>query len=133
MSNEVPMRSPPRRDTPVHFLIGAAVLLFAGASASGAPFSLDTTPGRLPKDIVPCDYTVDLTPDAAAFSITGHVGVVLEFRKASATIEFDSVNEMLSSVTLNKPAPLGRHTLSFSYTGKLEQALRSSPDSTGPT
>ena len=139
------MSSPSSRERPVHSLLGAMLLLIAGTSASGAPFSFDTTPGRLPKDIVPLDYTIDLSPDAAAFTITGHVGVVLEFRKASATIEFDSMNEVLSGVTLdgkpvlstvsddvkqltivtlNKPAPLGRHTLSFSYTGKLEQEAR---------
>ena len=136
------MSTPARRASPLHVLIGATALLIGAASANGAPFSLATTPGRLPKDIVPLDYTVDLTPDAASFSLSGHVSVVLEFHKAAATILFDSLNEKLSgvrldgrpvkstvsddekqltTVTLDKAAAPGRHTLSFSYTGKLEQ------------
>jgi aminopeptidase N len=139
------MSSPSIRTPSVHAGLAAAALLIAAFSANGAPFSLDTTPGRLSKDIVPLDYTVALTPDAATFSIAGHVSVVLEFRKASATIEFDSLNEVLSgvkfdgkpvkstvsddakqltTVVLNKAAAVGRHTLSFSYTGKLEQEAR---------
>src|SRR5580704_2650496 len=115
-----------------------AALLVASAAAHAAPFSFDATPGRLPKNVVPIDYTIDLTPDAATLSIAGHESVVLEFRQAAAIIQFDSLNEKLSdvaldgkpvkstssddekqltTVTLEKPAPIGRHTLSFSYTG----------------
>ncbi len=125
--------------------LAAALLLSAAFGADAAPFSLDTTPGRLPKEVVPLDYTVDLKPDAGSLSIAGHVSVVLEFRKATATIVFDSLNEVLSGVTLDgkpvkstvsddakqlttvtlgKAAAMGRHTLSFAYTGKLEQEAR---------
>jgi aminopeptidase N len=125
--------------------IAGAALLIAWVSANAAPYSFDTTPGRLPKNVVPVDYTIDLTPDAATLSISGHESVVLEFRQATAIIQFDSVNEKLSdvaldgkpvkstvsddekqltTVTLENPAHAGRHTLSFSYTGKIEQEAR---------
>jgi aminopeptidase N len=125
--------------------IAGALLLIAWTGANAAPYSFDTTPGRLSKDIVPIDYTIALTPDAAALSIAGHESVVLDFRKPSAIVEFDSLNETLSdvaldgkpvkstvsddekqltTVTLERAAPAGRHTLSFSYTGKIEQQAR---------
>jgi aminopeptidase N len=125
--------------------IAGAALLIIWASANAAPYSFDATPGRLSKDIVPIDYTIDLAPDASTLSIAGHESVVLELRKATAVIQFDSLNEkladvaldgkpvkstvsdndkQLTTVTLANPAPAGRHTLSFTYTGKIEQEAR---------
>jgi aminopeptidase N len=104
-------------------------------------FSFDTTPGRLPKDVVPEDYEIGIVPDTKALSISGTESVKLEFRKATNTIQLNSLNEKLSGVTLdgqpvknvvsddkaelttvmlNKPARAGRHTLRFSYTGVIE-------------
>ena len=119
--------------------------LCAAASAVAAPYSFDATPGRLSKDVVPIDYTIHITPDARALSIAGRESVVLEFRRATATLQFDSVNErltnvrldgkpvkatasdderQLTTVTLRAPAQPGRHTLSFAYTGKIEKSAR---------
>ncbi|HTG07569.1 MAG TPA: M1 family metallopeptidase, partial [Bradyrhizobium sp.] len=79
-------------------------------------------------------------PDADALRFTGTESVRLQFRTATATVQFNSLNETLShvlldgkpvksvissneqqltTVTLSKPAA-GVHTLSFSYTGKIE-------------
>jgi aminopeptidase N len=106
-----------------------------------ALFSFETTPGRLPKDVVPLDYDIAIVPDVKALSITGTESVRFEFRKATDTIQFNSLNEKLSgvaldgkpvknvvsddkaeltTVTLNKPARVGRHTLRFTYTGIIE-------------
>ena len=35
------------------------------------PFSFDSAPGRLPKDVVPLDYTVDIVPNITALLLTG--------------------------------------------------------------
>ena len=72
---------------------------------------------------------------------TGTQSVRLEFRKAMGTIQFNSLNEKLSKVTLdsmpvkevvyddkaalttltlNRPARAGSHMLRFSYTGVIE-------------
>jgi len=106
----------------------------------GAPFSFDSAPGRLPKNVVPVSYDVAIVPDADALRFTGTESVQLQFRAATATVQFNSLNETLShvlldgkpvksvtssdeqqltTVTLTKPAT-GLHTLSFSYTGKIE-------------
>ncbi|MGB8839596.1 MAG: M1 family metallopeptidase [Aliidongia sp.] len=123
-----------------------ALILAVPASAqtaARAPFSFDQAYGRLPKNVVPIDYRIAIKPNMAASTLTGIETVTLEFREATATIQFNSLNETLSdvrldgkpvkevvssdeqqitTVTLKSPAPVGRHRLSFSYSGKIETA-----------
>ena len=105
-----------------------------------APFAFDSAPGRLPKNVVPLAYSIAITPDAAALTIAGHESIELDFRQATATIQFNSIDEtladvrldgkpvktvasddkaQLSTITLDKPAQPGRHRLSFSYVGRI--------------
>jgi aminopeptidase N len=125
--------------------LSCSVLLAALAlwqpARGGAPFSFDSAPGRLPKNVVPLDYTIAVTPDVEAGTIAGTESVTLQFRAATSRIVFNSLNERLSDVRLDgvpvagtvsddarqlttvtiagKP-PAGAHTLTFSYTGRLE-------------
>jgi aminopeptidase N len=123
---------------------GFAMAVTSAALAEAvAPFSFDTAYGRLPKNVVPLDYSISITPDVAAMTLTGKESIVLKFRAATATIQLNSVNEtlddvrldgkpvktvvssdeqQLTTITLNKPATIGRHTLKFSYKGKIETA-----------
>jgi len=118
----------------------------AQAQAQAAPrFEFAKAPGRLPKNVVPLEYSIALTPNAAERAVAGTVSVALSFKTASATIQFNSLNQKLSkvlldgkpvkavvsddkaqltTVTLAKPAAPGAHTLSFSYVGKIEQEPR---------
>lgn len=125
----------PRRAAPL-----AAALTTLPALA-GAPFDFDAAPGRLPKSVVPLDYSLAVVPDIEAGTIAGTESVRLRVRAPSRTIVFNSLNErltdvrldgapvsavesddarQLTTVTLARAAPAGEHTLSFSYTGKLE-------------
>ena len=146
-SNSVCLYPQPNRafstfTSPALFVLAA--LLWLGSFTTvhaAAPFSFETAPGRLPKDVVPEDYDIAIVPDAKALSITGTESVRLDFRTATDTIQFNSLNEKLSGVTLDgrpvknvvsddqaelttvrlsKPARTGRHTLRFSYTGVIE-------------
>jgi aminopeptidase N len=122
------------------FYFAALCCLLAPSAWCGAPFSFESAPGRLPKNVVPVSYDVAVVPDADALRFTGTESVRLQFRTATATVQFNSLNETLShvlldgkpvksvissneqqltTVTLSKPAA-GLHTLSFSYTGKIE-------------
>lgn len=108
---------------------------------AGAPFAFDQAPGRLPKNVVPLDYRISVTPDLDARTIAGSETVTLRVTEATTTIVFNSLNEKLSevrldgapasavvsdderqltTVTLARPAPAGEHTLSFSYSARLE-------------
>jgi aminopeptidase N len=126
------------------FLLAAPVAARAAAPpTSTAPFSFDAAPGRLPKDVVPLDYRIRITPDAVAKTIAGSESIVLDVRRPTAKIVFNSLNERLNAVmldgkpvndvvssddqqltTLTLPAAVGagRHTLAFDYTGKIETA-----------
>jgi aminopeptidase N len=122
------------------FLAVASLLGFECAHAA-VPFSFATTPGRLPKSIVPRAYTLVLTPDAATHTLHGSETVSLDFRESAATIVFNSLHERLSdvrldgqpagsvisddaqqltTVTLPSPAARGPHTLTFSFEGRIE-------------
>jgi aminopeptidase N len=124
-----------------------AVLLAVAAAApcTAAPFSFDTTPGRLSKDVVPRDYRIAIVPDVAARRFSGTEIVQLEVRKAVRTIRLDSLNERLRDVRFDgKPvravasddaqqlttidlvheARPGAHMLAFAYTGHLETEPR---------
>jgi aminopeptidase N len=124
-------------------LAGIALFLaLAGPASAQAPFSFDSAFGRLPKNVVPIDYTIAIVPDAMELTLTGQESVVLDFRQATDTIVFNSLNEtldqvqldgqavdsavsddqkQLTTVKLGKPAPVGRHTLTFSYKGRIEK------------
>ncbi len=118
--------------------IGLTVNVMAGAEA---PYSFDAAPGRLPKDVVPLDYTVKFAADAKALTIVGTESVLLRFRTATTTLQFNSLNEklhnvrldgklvkrvasddekQLTTVILHAPASIGLHTLTFTYAGKIE-------------
>ena len=118
----------------------AAALLSLPALA-GAPFDFDAAPGRLPKNVVPLDYSLAVVPDIDAGTIAGTESVRLRVRAPSPTIVFNSLNERLTDVRLDgvpvsavesddaqqlttvrlaQAVPAGEHTLSFSYTGRLE-------------
>lgn len=135
-----------RTPVPVHGLMATAILAAVAApltvaAAPVAPFAFEKAYGRLPKNVVPVDYRVAITPDVAALAISGQETVVLDFRAATDTVVLNSLNETLSAVrldgvpvkavassdeqqlttiTLARPAPLGRHTLSFVYKGRIE-------------
>src|ERR1700722_14870529 len=129
------------------YLATAAVIALPTSvqAAPVAPFSFDTAYGRLPKTLIPIDYSVSITPNAADRTLTGSESIVLEFRHPSATIIFNSLNEVLrdvrldgkpvkavassdeqqlTTVTLDSAATAGRHTLTFSYSGKIESGPR---------
>ncbi|HEX8786953.1 MAG TPA: M1 family metallopeptidase, partial [Telluria sp.] len=123
--------------------LGSAFISYPALAQHAVPdtFNFATAPGRLPKNVVPIEYSVALTPDAAARKIAGTETVLLDFKEATATIQFNSLNEklgkvlfdgkpvksvassddkQLTTITLNAPARPGRHKLSFDYTGQIE-------------
>ena len=112
----------------------------AAAASADAPFSFDTAYGRLPKNVKPLAYTIAVVPDVKTMRIDGTERIALAVRSRTATIRFNSLNErlhdvrfdgapvagvvssdaeQLTTVTLARPANVGRHTLSFGYTARI--------------
>ena len=104
------------------------------------PYRFESTPGRLPKNVVPLDYSVSLVPDASDRSLRGAESVTLEFREPGASVVLNALELEVSearldgapvqgisadpkqqtvTLLLDKPAPAGRHTLTLSFYGKL--------------
>ena len=113
----------------------------AAMAAAEAPFSFDRAPGRLPKNVVPVDYDIAVTPDAAKRAFSGTESVSLEFRAATDRIVFNTLNlklrnvrldgrpvtgvatdntAQLTTLTLASAVPAGMHRLTLSYTGVIE-------------
>jgi aminopeptidase N len=105
------------------------------------PYDFDKAFGRLPKNVVPLNYKIAITPNVEAKTLTGTETITLNFREPTDRIQFNSLNEVLSDVkldgkavtsvqsddkaqlttlTLDAKAKAGKHVLTFAYSGKIE-------------
>jgi aminopeptidase N len=130
-----------------HLSLLAALSLLCLVQPAGAatPNEFVAAQGRLPRDVRPLAYTLDLVPDLATLTTHGRESVLLEFRAQAATIQFNSLGErlgqvrfdghpvravvsddaaQLTTVTLPRAAAVGRHTLSFRFHGVIERDPR---------
>jgi aminopeptidase N len=108
------------------------------------PFNFEEAPGKLPKEVVPVEYSVRIVPSIDKFTFTGTETVKLSVRRPvrqlvlnaleleitdasidgkklpDASIKIDKKNELL---TLALPSELaaGEHTLALSFAGKINQ------------
>jgi len=117
--------------------------IMSSAFASEKPFSFKDTPGKLPKDVVPTDYSVRIVPDIDKLTFAGSETVklnarrrvrqlvlnALELKIEAASIDGKELpvsviktdaNELL---TLALPSELatGEHTLTLRFTGKINE------------
>ena len=108
------------------------------------PFRFESTPGKLPKQIVPIDYAIRITPNLDKRTFTGTERVTfnarepvreivlnaLEIDVASASVDantmpkaaikVDNQNELLRIALPSEVAP-GNHTLTLDFSGKINQ------------
>ncbi len=123
------------------FGLAFCVSVIASARAADAPFAFATTPGRLPKDVVPQAYTIRIAPHAERLTFDGSETVALAVRRPASTIVFNALNLHFSrvwvdgrpahavivndhtqrtTVRLNAPLASGRHSLDLVFAGRLE-------------
>ncbi|MCC6415965.1 MAG: M1 family peptidase, partial [Opitutaceae bacterium] len=120
------------------------LLLFPALLCAEARFSFETTPGRLPKTVVPRHYELRLEPDLEARTFVGTARIDVEAREAVSEVklqalelEFDritlgdgadaqpitaSYDQASQILTLPVALPPGPHTLVFHYRGKLNRS-----------
>ena len=77
-----------------------ALLLAAMTALAEAPFSFESTPGKLPKNIVPRHYEIRLQPDLEQFTTRGTVTVDLEVLKPTDEIVFNALDLKVTKATL---------------------------------
>ncbi len=63
-------------------------------------FSLATTPGRLPKTVLPRHYLIDLQPDLNTNAVAGHEVVTIEVLEPTAVITLHALDMSLSAASL---------------------------------
>ena len=114
-----------------------------------APFAFATTPGILPKDVVPVEYALHLHPDIGARSFRGTQTITLDVRRPTRAIVMNALDLDVAAATLRGPrgrrvalappqrdaatqtiafalpAPLapGRYTLAMAWRGTINGAV----------
>jgi hypothetical protein len=84
--------------------LGCAVAIFAGLTAitshAEAPFNFGTTPGKLPKVVVPLSYDIQLKPNIEKLMFSGLETVILNVRKSVKTITLNVNTVTIASAKL---------------------------------
>jgi aminopeptidase N len=111
------------------------------------PFDFATTPGKLPKHVIPTEYSVRLVPNIGNFTFNGRETIKIEVRRPvrelvlnsleieiagaaidekpvpRSSVKIDDKNELLR-IALASELHAGTHTLSLSFSGKINQQGR---------
>ena len=111
------------------------------------PFDFAKTPGKLPKQVVPTEYSVRITPDIDKFTFAGSETVQIEARAPvrqivlnaleieiarvsidnkeipKGSIKADTKSELLT-IMLSSELPAGSHTLALNFSGKINEQGR---------
>src|SRR5215831_8727729 len=62
------------------FLAGLLSVTFPAVMSAERPFNFNDTPGKLPKEVVPVDYSIRIVPEIERFVFTGTETVKLSVR-----------------------------------------------------
>ena len=122
-------------------LFASFLLAWAGAAvADEVPYTFATTPGRLPKTVLPPHYRIELSPDLTALTFSGTEEVDIEVTAPTDRIVLNAVALTLSRAQLDSPseasialnaaaqtatlafsAPIavGQHCLTIDFTGAM--------------
>ncbi|MGJ9419429.1 M1 family metallopeptidase [Massilia sp. CMS3.1] len=129
--------------------LAMALALAAATAQAEAPFSFATTPGKLPKDVIPLLYDAHLVPDMAADTFRGTQRVEIEVLRATKRIVLNAANlkieraalsgrglaerslapvldEKQETLAFELGAPLapGRYTLALTFSGQINREGR---------
>jgi aminopeptidase N len=82
-----------------------ALALMAATSAIAEPrYSFETTPGRLPKTVVPTHYAIQLEPDLEKLTLAGSEVVDIEVRVPTTEVVVNAVAMTLTAATVDNEA-----------------------------
>jgi len=126
------------------FLAALFFVIFLGTMTAEKPFSFKDTPGKLPKEVVPTDYSIRIIPNIDAFTFTGAETVKLKVRSPvhqlvlnaleieiteaslddevlpKSALKVDKEKELIT-LALPSKLSLGDHILALSFSGKINQ------------
>src|SRR5437773_706619 len=126
------------------FLAALFSVIFPVTMTAEKPFSFKDTPGKLPKEVVPTDYSIRIIPNIDAFTFTGAEtvklkvrspvhqlvlnAVELEITEASldgqvlpkSALNIDKEKELITLALTSELSPRD-HTLALGFSGKINQ------------
>src|SRR5438105_2576314 len=126
------------------FLVALLSITFPAIMSAEKPFSFKDTPGKLPKEVVPTDYSIRILSNIDALKFSGTETVKLDVRNPvhrlvlnalemeiseasldgkvlpKSAIQIDSENELLI-LALPSEVAAGNHRLALSFSGKINQ------------
>jgi len=126
------------------FLAALSSITLPATMSAEKPFSFKDTPGKLPKEVIPTDYSIRIVPNIDKLTFTGTETVKLDVRNPvhrlvlnaleleiseasldgkplpKPAIKIDSERELLI-LALSAEVPAGTHTLALSFSGKINQ------------
>jgi aminopeptidase N len=129
---------------PFPFLAALFFVIFPVTMTAEKPFSFKDTPGKLPKEVVPTDYSIRIIPNIDAFTFTGAETVKLKVRSPvhqlvlnaleleiteaslddqvlpKSALKVDKEKELIT-LALTSELSLGDHTLALGFSGKINQ------------
>jgi aminopeptidase N len=127
------------------FLAALLSVTFPAVMSAEKPFSFNETPGKLPKEVVPLEYSIRILPNIDRFAFTGMETVKLSVRSPvrqlvlnaleleiteasvddvalpKSAIKIDKEKELLTLALLSELKP-GDHTLGLRFEGKINEA-----------
>src|SRR6266540_1243186 len=135
------------------FLVALLSITFPAIMSAEKPFSFKDTPGKLPKEVVPTDYSIRIVPNIDALKFTGKETVKLNVRSpvhqlVLNALELEIIEASLDGkalsrsainiakekevLTLALPSELasGDHKLALSFSGKINQQGQRSEEHT---
>jgi aminopeptidase N len=81
-----------------------ALALTATGAAAEARYSFETTPGKLPKTVVPTHYAIELEPNLESLTLAGAEVVDIEVREPTAQLVLNAVAMTLSAASIDNEA-----------------------------
>src|SRR5262245_5603575 len=118
------------------------LILVANLSSAQSRFTFDSTPGQLPKTVVPSHYALNIKPNLQTFTFDGSEVIDIEVRKPTNSIVLNAFEMKISSaalvgskgqiasiafdekmqtatLTFPRAVPTGRHRLELVFSGKI--------------
>lgn len=126
-----------------HFFT-AFLLMTAIPVSAEKPFDFASTPGKLPKNVVPEEYTIRITPNVEKRTFSGSETVKLDVREATKQLVLNAAEikiskasidgkpvaasaitleekEETAAIALGNELPAGAHTLDLEFSGIINQ------------
>jgi len=118
--------------------------IFSTSMSGEKTFDFATTPGKLPKEVVPTEYSVRIVPNIDKLTLTGTATVKIDVRAPVREIVLNALELEIASASVDdKPLPksaikidkkeellrlalpsdlaAGNHTVAFTFSGKINQ------------